>query len=109
MGPMDHSGSRAAALPVGQRTRDVGGEAAAVAWVTPAEALAAGNRREILLFPPTAVTLSELASCGRVETALTGPRQVAPIIPEVHVRDGAVWLTVPGLADYPGGGPRHDG
>ncbi len=99
----------AAALPVGQRTRDVGGEAAEVAWVTPAEALAAGDRREILLFPPTAVTLSELAACDDVQTALTGPRQVAPIIPEVHVRDGAVWLTVPGLAGFPGRGLRHDG
>ena len=47
----------AAALPAGQRTRDVGGEASEVAWLAPAEALAAGNRREILLFPPTAVTL----------------------------------------------------
>jgi 8-oxo-dGTP pyrophosphatase MutT (NUDIX family) len=98
----------AAALPSGQRTRDVGGEAAEVAWVSPAEALAAGNRREILLFPPTAVTLSELAACGDVEVALAGPRQVAPIIPEVHVRDGAVWLTVPGLAAHPGGGRPHD-
>ncbi len=42
----------AAALPAGQRTRDVGGEASEVAWVMPDEALAAGNRREILLFPP---------------------------------------------------------
>ena len=99
----------AAALPAGQRTRDVGGEASEVAWVAPSEALAAGNRREILLFPPTAVTLSELAAYGDVEAALTGPRQVAPIIPEVHVQDGAIWLTVPGLADYPGPGARHDG
>jgi 8-oxo-dGTP pyrophosphatase MutT (NUDIX family) len=99
----------AAALPAGQRTRDVGGEASEVAWVTPDEALAAGNRREILLFPPTAVTLSELADSGDVQTALTGPRQVAPIIPEVHVQDGAVWLTVPGLADYQPQGSRYDG
>jgi len=96
----------AAALPAGQRTRDVGGEASEVAWVAPGEALAAGNRREILLFPPTAVTLSELAACADVEIALRGPRQVAPIIPEVHVQDGAVWLTVPGLADYPGPASR---
>ncbi len=96
----------AAALPAGQRTRDVGGEASEVAWVVPAAALEAGNRREILLFPPTAVTLSELAECGDITTALTGPRTVAPIIPEVHIQDGAVWLTVPGMADYPGPGSR---
>jgi 8-oxo-dGTP pyrophosphatase MutT (NUDIX family) len=91
----------AAALPVGQRTRDVGGEAAEVAWVRPADALAASRRGEIRLFPPTAVTLSELAESGDVDTALTGPRQVAPLIPEVYEREGAVWLTVPGLTEYP--------
>jgi 8-oxo-dGTP pyrophosphatase MutT (NUDIX family) len=96
----------AAALPAGQRTRDVGGEAAEVAWVRPAEALQAGKRGEIRLFPPTAVTLSELADCVAVDTALAGPRHVAPIIPEVQLREGAVWLTVPGLVGYatgPGG------
>jgi 8-oxo-dGTP pyrophosphatase MutT (NUDIX family) len=90
----------AAALPAGQRTRDVSGEASEVAWVRPAEALQAGKRGEIRLFPPTAVTLSELADCGAVDTALAGPRHVAPIIPEVQLREGAVWLTVPGLVGY---------
>jgi 8-oxo-dGTP pyrophosphatase MutT (NUDIX family) len=90
----------AAALPAGQRTRDVGGEASEVAWVCPAEALLAGERGEIRLFPPTAVTLSELADCGTMETVLAGPRQVAPIIPEVQLREGAVWLTVPGLTGH---------
>ena len=97
----------AAALPAGQRTRDVGGEASEVAWVTPAKALQDWERGEIRLFPPTAVTLSELAACGDVETALTGPRAVAPIIPEIQLRQGAVWLTVPGLSEFPaapGGG-----
>jgi len=97
----------AAALPTGQRTRDVGGEAAAVTWVRPAAALAAGRRGEIRLFPPTAVSLSELADCADLDTALTGPRHVAPITPEVHLREGAVWLTVPGLTEppYPPGSP----
>ncbi len=90
----------AAALPAGQRTRDVGGEASAVAWVEPAEALAAGQREELRLMPPTRVSLAELADCGTREAALTGPRQVAPIIPELQLRNGAVWLTVPGLSGY---------
>lgn len=91
----------AAALPPGQRTRDVGGEASEVAWVRPADALAAGRRGEIRLFPPTLVSLSELDECGDVDTVLSGPREVAPIIPDVHEREGAVWLTVPGLTDFP--------
>jgi len=36
----------AAALPSQQRTRDVGGEAAAVAWVRPGDAIAMGRRKE---------------------------------------------------------------
>jgi 8-oxo-dGTP pyrophosphatase MutT (NUDIX family) len=97
----------AAALPAGQRTRDVGGEASEVAWVAPAKALKAGERAEIRLFPPTAVTLSELAACGNLDTVLAGPREVAPLIPEVQLREGAVWLTVPGLSKLPigPGGP----
>jgi 8-oxo-dGTP pyrophosphatase MutT (NUDIX family) len=91
----------AAALPVGQRTRDVGGEAAEVTWIAPQEALDAGERGDIVLFPPTAVTLSELAACGDLDTVLGGPRQVAPIIPEVQLRDGAVWLTIPGRGEVP--------
>jgi hypothetical protein len=91
----------AAALPPGQRTRDVGGEASEVAWVRPADALAAGRRGEIRLFPPTIVSLSELAESRDVTTVLSGPREVAPIIPAVHEREGAVWLTVPGLTDFP--------
>jgi 8-oxo-dGTP pyrophosphatase MutT (NUDIX family) len=91
----------AAALPPGQRTRDVGGEASAVRWIAPADAIAAGRRKEIALWPPTAVTLAELAACGDVTTALAGPRQVAPRIPEVLIREGATWLTVPGVQEYP--------
>jgi 8-oxo-dGTP pyrophosphatase MutT (NUDIX family) len=91
----------AAELPAGQRTRDVGGEASAVAWISPGDALAAARRGELSLFPPTAVTLSELTACGDLDTVLTGPREVAPLIPEVQVREGAVWLTVPGVREYP--------
>lgn len=91
----------AAALPAGQRTRDVGGEASAVAWIEPAAALAAGRRGELALMPPTMVSLTELAACDGLQGALTGQREVAPIIPEVQMREGAVWLTVPGIREYP--------
>jgi 8-oxo-dGTP pyrophosphatase MutT (NUDIX family) len=91
----------AAALPAGQRTRDVGGEAAAAAWIEPAAAIEAGKRGEIEIWPPTAVTLAELAACGDLDSALSGPRQVAPRIPEILMREGAAWLTVPGLSEYP--------
>jgi 8-oxo-dGTP pyrophosphatase MutT (NUDIX family) len=90
----------AAALPHQQRTRDVGGEAAEVAWVRPDDAIAAGRRKEIVLWPPTAVTLAELAACTDVAAALR-PRTVRPLLPEASVAEGAVWLTLPADLDYP--------
>jgi 8-oxo-dGTP pyrophosphatase MutT (NUDIX family) len=90
----------AAALPPQQRTRDVGGEAAEVAWVSPADAIAMGRRREILLWPPTAVSLAELAACGDVTAALR-PRAIRPVLPEASVAEGAVWLTIPADLEYP--------
>jgi len=90
----------AAALPDQQRTRDVGGEASEVAWVRPDEAIAMGRRREIVLWPPTAVSLAELAACRDVAAALA-PRQVRPVLPEASVAEGAVWLTLPTGLEYP--------
>ena len=90
----------AAALPHQQRTRDVGGEASAVAWVRPGDAIAMGRRKEILLWPPTAVSLAELAACRDVAAALC-PRQVRPVLPESSVAQGAVWLTLPAELGYP--------
>jgi 8-oxo-dGTP pyrophosphatase MutT (NUDIX family) len=91
----------AAAMPAGQRTRDVGGEAAQVAWIRPADAIAAGRSEEIVLWPPTAVTLAELALCGTVAAALATPRQVSPLLPEITLSEGTPWLTVPGGQEYP--------
>ena len=73
----------AAALPPGQRTRDVGGEAAGVTWVRPADAIAAGQRREIFLMLPTRITLGELDACGTVDGVLGARRQITPMRPEV--------------------------
>lgn len=90
----------AAALPAQQRTRDVGGEAAEVTWVRPDEAIAMGRRKEIVLWPPTAVTLAELAACRDVAAALS-PRQVRPVLPESSIAHGAAWLTLPAELGYP--------
>lgn len=91
----------AAALPEGQLTRDVGGEADKVAWLTPAAALDAARRGEIMLLPPTAITLSELAAAGTVAGALAARRRITTRIPEVTVAEGAVWLSIPGDLKYP--------
>jgi 8-oxo-dGTP pyrophosphatase MutT (NUDIX family) len=91
----------AAALPSGQHARDVGGEADETAWLEPGAALAAAGRHEIALMPPTAVTLGELRACGDVTAALAVRRRITALIPEVHVAEGAAWLTVPAGLEYP--------
>src|SRR5215469_13535139 len=91
----------AAALPAGQRTRDVGGEASAVAWISPARALDAGRRGEIYLWLPTAMTLAELAEYPELAAVLTAPRNIQPLLPEVVVAEDATWLKVPGEREYP--------
>ena len=91
----------AAALPAGQIARDVSGEADETAWLEPGAALEAAGRREIALFPPTAVTLGELRACGTVPAALAARRRMTALIPEVMVADGAAWLTVPDSVEYP--------
>lgn len=91
----------AAALPAGQIARDVSGEADETAWLAPGAALEAAGRREIALFPPTAVTLGELLACGTVPAALAARRRMTALIPEVMLADGAAWLTVPDEVEYP--------
>lgn len=55
-----------AVAPAGQDARDTGGESDAAQWVAPSVALAAAERGEWFLMPPTEVTLRELSSFRRV-------------------------------------------
>ncbi len=78
-----------AALPQGQRTRDVGGEADRAAWVRPADALDRMQRGELAMLPPTAFTLGELAAYSTVEKVLAAgtARDVRPVLPRVVLGD----------------------
>ena len=91
----------AAALPPGQRTRDVGGEAAEVQWIIPAAALEAGRAGQIDLWLPTAITLAELANFADADAVLAAKREVTAMVPELFVAEGATWLSVPGAQAYP--------
>jgi 8-oxo-dGTP pyrophosphatase MutT (NUDIX family) len=67
-------------LPVGQRTREVGGEASHAVWV-PAEQAA-----DLPMLPPTRTTLGQLAAAGSIDGAVTAAadRDVAtPVTPRV--------------------------
>jgi 8-oxo-dGTP pyrophosphatase MutT (NUDIX family) len=91
----------AAALPSPQQPRDVGGEAAAVAWLRPAAAIAAARGNQIVLLPPTAVTLAELAACASVTDALAAAREITAVMPGMVQADEDVWLTLPAALEYP--------
>ncbi|HEX6073768.1 MAG TPA: NUDIX hydrolase [Micromonosporaceae bacterium] len=84
-----------AALPRAQRTRDVGGEADGVVWVSPAEAVARQRRGEMAMLPPTAVTLSELTNETSVASALraAADRDLTPVTPRVVFSDDGAHLT----------------
>jgi 8-oxo-dGTP pyrophosphatase MutT (NUDIX family) len=78
-----------AALPDGQDPADVSGEADRTEWARPADALARLRAGEIVMLPPTSVTLGELAgfdSVPGVLAAAAGRDAATPILPRV-VRD----------------------
>ncbi|HEU5033561.1 MAG TPA: NUDIX hydrolase [Mycobacteriales bacterium] len=78
-----------AALPAGQRTRDVGGEADRVAWARPADVLAAADRGEVGLLPPTAFTLNELTAYATTADVMAAgdARDIRPMLPRIVLGD----------------------
>ena len=93
-----------AALPTGQRTRDVGGEADQVTWARPADALSAFERGELGMLPPTAFTLGELAAYDSVADVLAAgdARDVKPVLPKILVTDDdEAHLLLPHDEGYP--------
>jgi 8-oxo-dGTP pyrophosphatase MutT (NUDIX family) len=88
-----------AALPEGQRTRDVSGEADHTMWVRPGEAVARYEAGKIAMLPPTVVMLGELATYPDVAGVLTAAAErdaATPVTPRVEVApDGVVRLRVP--------------
>jgi 8-oxo-dGTP pyrophosphatase MutT (NUDIX family) len=85
-----------AALPAGQEARDVSGEADAVAWMRPEEAVAAVDRREMAMLPPTYVTLRELAEFDTVDDALAAADRRTVTRAAAHDVDDDAAPPVPG-------------
>jgi hypothetical protein len=92
-----------AALPDGQRTRDVGGEADWAAWVRPADAVAAWERGGMAMLPPTVVTLRDLTAYRTVADVLTAAdrRVIRPLLPRPVWEGGELYLLLPGEPGYP--------
>ncbi len=86
-----------AALPSGQRTRDVSGEADSVEWVAPGEAVRRTEAGRIRMLPPTFTALREMAGFTDAASVLAAApsRPMPTVVPEVELIDGEGWLTVP--------------
>jgi hypothetical protein len=86
-----------AALPEGQLTRDVSGEADTVAWMTAADAVTGVDSGAMLMLPPTYVTLRELAAFSTVEAVMDAAieRRIVAVLPGVEIIGGEALLTLP--------------
>ncbi|MFI7533771.1 NUDIX hydrolase [Streptosporangium sp. NPDC049376] len=83
-----------AALPPGQRTRDVGGEADKVIWVRPADALDQARRGLIRLMPPTYRTLREVSAHPAVVGVLAAEREIVSYMPGIAEVDGEMRIVL---------------
>ena len=71
-------------------------------WIRPADALAAGERDELLLVFPTIKHLEQLAGHASVEEAMTDARsrRVLPVEPRVLTDGGVARVVLPGEPGY---------
>ncbi len=92
----------AAALPAGQVTREVGGEADRVHWTRPSSAVAAFRRGELPMMPPTVLTLQEMSAYSTVDEILAAAdeRTITPILPLLVGGDGQRRVILPGEDGY---------
>ncbi|GAA3727049.1 NUDIX hydrolase [Streptomyces tremellae] len=103
-----------AALPAGQRSRNASTEADRAAWIRPADAVAAYERGDLLMMPPTVSTLRDLERYGSAARALdaAAKRDLVPVLARARTEGDEVVLTWPGheeftrrIAATPEGGP----
>jgi 8-oxo-dGTP pyrophosphatase MutT (NUDIX family) len=89
-----------AAMPAGQHTRDVSGEADRVVWMAPADALADVDSGEIAMLPPTYVTVGELLGFASPADVLEAARRrvVPTVLPSIEMVDGVAVFTGTGGA-----------
>jgi len=81
-----------AAVPAGQRTRDVRGEADHVFWLPVAEALTRHRAGDLTAMAATTATLEELSRYRTVADALAAERSIRPIMRRALLVDGEVRL-----------------
>lgn len=82
-----------AALPAGQRTRDVSGETESTTWMQPGQAIDDHFAGRALMLPPTITTLRELHGFGTAEAAVraAAERTLKPVMPTARKHDDGSW------------------
>jgi 8-oxo-dGTP pyrophosphatase MutT (NUDIX family) len=91
-----------AAAPADAEARCDGGECVEARWMRPRDALAAGERGEMLLVFPTIKHLEQLADLPSVDQSLSDARarEVAPVLPRVVTSGGGAHVVLPGEPGY---------
>lgn len=92
-----------AALPEGQLARGATTEADHMVWMTPAEALARREDGQLMMLPPTAFTLGELATFSDVASVLAAARarEISPVMPRIVISGDEARLLLPHEEDHP--------
>jgi 8-oxo-dGTP pyrophosphatase MutT (NUDIX family) len=91
-----------AALPEGQRTRNVSTEADRTVWIRPAEAATSYDKGELLMMPPTIATLRQLVPYATAAEALRAApgRDLTPVLARARLEDGRIVLAWPGHDEF---------
>lgn len=92
-----------ARLPAGQEPRHDEGEMTAMAWMSPAAAIAKFERRELLLPPPTWTTIRQLEKLASIDEvfAWARERKVVRVMPGFIKTEDLTMLTLPGDPLFP--------
>jgi 8-oxo-dGTP pyrophosphatase MutT (NUDIX family) len=85
-----------AAVPTGQRARDVSGEADQAVWMSVAGAVHGFSSGALPMLPPTIVALRELAAYDTVDEVLDADMTVTPLMPRAVLDGDEVLLVLDG-------------
>jgi len=83
-----------AAVPFGQRARDVSGEADQAVWMPVSGAVRGYEAGTMPMLPPTIVALRELAAYGTVEEVLAANMTLTPLMPRAVFEGDVLRLVV---------------
>ncbi len=99
-----------AALPAGADPQARGTEMDQVGWLSPAAALAAYDRGDLAMMPPTVITLRELAAFADIAAVLAGAagRTLDPVRPRFLDDEEGIRLELPGGEIFGVGVPRRE-